>query len=55
MVVYMDDLLIYAANLIQLHKVTCKVLARLMQYDLYLKPEKCEFEKQEMEYLGMII
>ena len=55
MVVYMDDLLIYAANLVQLRKVTCEVLARLMQYDLYLKPEKCKFEKQEMEYLGMII
>ena len=53
--VYMDDLLIYAANLVQLRKVTREVLARLMQYDLYLKPEKCEFEKQEMEYLGMII
>ena len=55
MAVYMDDLLIYAANLVQLRKVTCEVLARLMQYDLYLKPEKCKFEKQEMEYLGMII
>ena len=55
MAVYMDDLLIYAADLIQLRKVTREVLARLMQYDLYLKPEKCEFEKQEMEYLGMII
>ena len=55
MAVYMDDLLIYAANLVQLRKVTREVLARLMQYDLYLKPEKCEFEKQEMEYLGMII
>ena len=55
MAVYMDDLLIYAADLIRLRKVTCEVLSRLMQYDLYLKPEKCEFEKQEMEYLGMII
>ena len=54
MAVYMDDLLIYAADLIRLRKVTHEVLARLMQYDLYLKPEKCEFEKQEMEYLGMI-
>ena len=55
MAVYMDDLLIYAANLVQLHQVTCEVLARLLQYDLYLKPEKCKFKKQEMEYLGMII
>jgi len=31
------------------------VLAQLLKYDLYLKPEKCDFEKQEMEYLGMII
>ena len=55
MVVYIDDLLIYAANLIQLCKVTHEVLTRLMQYDLYLKPEKCKFERQEMEYLEMII
>ena len=55
MAVYMDDLLIYAANLTQLRKVMREVLTRLMQYDLYLKPEKCEFKKQEMEYLGMII
>ena len=52
---YMDDLLIYATNLVQLRKVTHEVLARLEQYNLYLKPEKCEFEKQEMGYLGMII
>ena len=55
MAVYMDDLLVYAADLKRLRKVTREVLARLMQYNLYLKPEKCEFEKQEMEYLGMII
>ena len=52
---YMDDLLIYSANLIQLCKVTHEVLARLEQYNLYLKPEKCKFKKQKMEYLGIII
>jgi RNase H-like domain found in reverse transcriptase len=31
------------------------VLKRLQHYDLYLKPEKCDFEKEEIEYLGMII
>jgi hypothetical protein len=53
--VYMDDILIYSCNLKHHHKVVREVLKRLQEYDLYLKPEKCEFEKQEMEYLGMII
>ena len=53
--VYMDDILIYTAELDHHHEVVRKVLRRLEQYDLYLKPEKCEFEQQEIEYLGMII
>jgi hypothetical protein len=53
--VYMDDILIYSCNLEHHHKIVCEVLKRLQEYNLYLKPEKCEFEKQEMEYLGMII
>jgi hypothetical protein len=51
--VYMDDILIYSRNLEHHRKIVCKVLKRLQEYDLYLKPEKCEFEKQEMEYLGV--
>jgi hypothetical protein len=27
----------------------------LEKYNLYLKPEKCEFAKQEIKYLGVII
>ena len=53
--VYMDDILIYNADLKEHHQVVHKVLKRLKHYDLYLKPEKCEFEKDTMEYLGMII
>src|SRR5882757_4404250 len=53
--VYMDDILIYSADLKHHRKIVREVLSRLQQYDLYLKPEKCEFEKQEMEYLGMIV
>jgi hypothetical protein len=34
---------------------THHVLEKLEQHDLYLKPEKCEFTKQEIEYLGVII
>ena len=53
--VYMDDILIYNADLKEHRQVVCEVLKRLEHYDLYLKPEKCEFEKDSMEYLGMII
>jgi hypothetical protein len=30
-------------------------LKKLEKHDLYLKPEKCKFAKQEIEYLGVII
>src|SRR6201996_3715475 len=53
--VYMDDIFIYNANLKKHHQVVHEVLKRLEHYDLYLKPEKCKFEKDSMEYLGMII
>ncbi len=53
--VYMDDILIYTEDLKHHRKIVREVLAQLLKYDLYLKPEKCDFEKQEMEYLGMII
>jgi hypothetical protein len=54
-VVYMDDILIYSSDLEHHRKIVREVLSRLQKYDLYLRPEKCEFELQEIEYLGMII
>ncbi len=53
--VYMDDILIYSETLAHHCTIVHKVLGRLQEYDLYLKPEKCDFEKEEIEYLGMII
>jgi hypothetical protein len=53
--VYMDDILIYTRTLVEHRKTVREVLQRLQDHDLYLKPEKCKFEKQEIEYLGMII
>ena len=53
--VYMDDILIYSKNLKEHCLVVCEVLKRLEHYNLYLKPEKCKFKQQSIEYLGMII
>ena len=31
------------------------MLGRLAEHELFLRPEKCEFEKTRIEYLGLII
>jgi Reverse transcriptase (RNA-dependent DNA polymerase) len=54
-IIYMDDILIYADNQEELKKCTKAVLKRLEENDLYLKPKKCEFNRTRIEYLGMIV
>ena len=54
--IYMDDILIHTPNDIALHCcVVNNVLRILADNDLYLKPQKCQFEVTEVEYLGVII
>lgn len=53
--VYMDDILIFSDSIADLRRKTKRVLEILRQHDLYLKPEKCKFEVQEVEFLGFII
>jgi Reverse transcriptase (RNA-dependent DNA polymerase) len=52
---YLDDILIYTTILNEHRTVTHKVLQCLQARDLYLRPEKCEFEQQQVEYLGLIV
>jgi Reverse transcriptase (RNA-dependent DNA polymerase) len=54
-IVYMDDILIFAENQEELQERTKQVLQHLREHDLFLKPKKCEFNKTTMEYLGLII
>ena len=54
-IVYMDDILIYTSTIEQHREVVKKVLEILKKNKLYLKPEKCIFEKSQVEYLGLII
>ena len=54
-VVYLDGILIFTKTLDEHREVTCRVLERLAAHELFLRPEKCEFEKTRIEYLGLII
>ena len=55
LVIYMDDLAIGAHSTDDLdHKVRL-ILQRFQNLGLSLKLSKCEFEKQEVEFLGMIV
>ena len=54
-VIYMDDILIFSADLEEHRKRTRRVIERLKEHDLYLKPEKCYFDVPEVEFLGLII
>jgi hypothetical protein len=53
--IYLDDILIFSKTLEEHRRITRLVLERLRQHHLYLKPEKCEFERTRIEYLGLVI
>ena len=54
-IVYLDDILIFTVILEEHRHLVEEVLRRLKAHDLYLRPEKCEFEQEEIEYLGLVI
>ena len=54
-VIYMDDILIFTTTMEHHRQLTRQVLERLLQYDLFLKPEKCTFAETSIEYLGLVI
>ena len=54
-VVYLDDILIFTETIEQHRTITRRVLQLLKENQLFLKPDKCEFEKTKVEYLGVII
>ena len=54
-IVYLDDILIYSTKKEEHVKHVRLVLKKLEEYSLLLKPEKCEFHKSQVEFLGYII
>jgi len=54
-VIYLDDILIFATTLDKLVFYTHQVLKRLQELNLFLRPAKCSFNQMSVEYLGLII
>jgi Reverse transcriptase (RNA-dependent DNA polymerase)/RNase H-like domain found in reverse transcriptase len=62
MTIYMDDMAIHTKrqeNETELQHIlchrsyVCRVLAKLLENNLFLKPEKCTFEQPSIEFLGV--
>jgi hypothetical protein len=53
--VYLDNILIFTNSFEEHRRITCLVLDHICEHKLYLRLEKCEFEKTKIEYLGVII
>ena len=54
-IIYMDDIFIFTRELIINIRHTWKILQKLWDNNLFVKPEKCVFWQNKVEYLGMII
>ena len=54
-IVYMDDILVFTKDLKKHREVVREVLKRLREHKLYLKPEKCVFEQNQVDFLGLVV
>jgi hypothetical protein len=50
--VYLGDIVVYVRSLADHNYKLREVLDRLRKYKLKLKPDKCEFLRKEVNYLG---
>ena len=54
-VVYLDDILIFMETEEEHEQAVRRVLEVLVEHKLFLRPEKCEFHRKRIEYLGLVI
>jgi len=53
--VYLDNILLYSSSLIE-HAIKFeKLVTKLRRANLKLQPDKCEFLRKEVSYLGYIL
>ena len=54
-IVYMDNVLGFSKTLDGLKKIKRIVLEKAREHDLFFKAKRCEFRKQKIEYLGLVV
>ena len=52
---YMDNILIFTPTLEEHHQVVHEILKTLRHHQLFLKLEKCKFQRKSVDYLGLIV
>ena len=55
LIIYMDNVLVFAEMLEECQEQTKWVLDRMEEEDLHLKLAKCAFDQTEVEYLGLVV
>jgi len=54
-IAYLDDIMIYSTTLEEHVQHVSQVLECLNKRDLRLKLEKCEFHREEVDFLGFVV
>lgn len=54
-IVYLDDILIYSSDPTKHTQHVRSVLQRLREWNLYANPAKCEFNRDEVTFLGFVV
>jgi len=54
-VVYLDNILIFTKMEEEHERAVWRVLEVLVEHKLFLCPEKCEFHRKQIKYLGLVI
>jgi hypothetical protein len=53
--VYLDDVIIFGETLQEHHERLREIFEKLRQFSLKIEPDKCEFLKTELNYLGHVV
>ena len=55
MIAFINDILIETDKKEKHDEIVEKVLRRMEENDLYIKPEKCVWKVREIDFLGLVI